>query len=300
MLNGPDNTIFSAMISPQPLIKCSTHRRHRMSMFEAHRRIHQPGKGIARESIATLSRDDMPSSNNHLGTYRVVLLQTEIDFSRYWRPERNQNTFSEHDGITLDERNVDLASSPHQPCPSNIVIPGHLSSAARDRIFHLVSKTARNQLKISSFPSPECIEKLIKVGIAKRTETDAWIHPYTFESETSRPVFLTALVAAGCVCFGIPSVNRTGLALQEIVRVALNELVDTLTKTASSYRSCSDISYRPSKTIAQSATSSTSRHLCYGSTLEPSVVIKGRWESQKAVSKASSRYCIHSYIITRY
>lgn len=142
-------------------------------------------------------------------------------------PERNQHTFSEHDGINLDESNVDLASPPHQPYASNVVIPDHLSPTTRDRIFQLVSKTARSQITIPSFPSPDCIEKLIKVGIAKRTETDAWIHPYTFESENSRPEFLTALVAAGCICFGIPSVNRTGLALQEIVRVALNALVRT-------------------------------------------------------------------------
>jgi hypothetical protein len=179
------------------------------------------------------------------------------------------------------------------------VIPGRLSSAARDRIFQLVLKTARNQLKISSFPSSDCVEKLVKVGIAKRTETDAWIHPYTFESETSRPVFLTALMTAGCVCFGIPSVNRTGLALQEIVRVALNELVDIPTKIVSSYLSYSDIRYRPSRIIAQYVTSSISRHLCYGSTLELSVVTKGRWKSQKAVSRALSRYCIHLSIATR-
>lgn len=144
---------------------------------------------------------------------------------RFWIPERNSHAFSEHDNITLDERNVDLASSPHMPCSSNVVIPDQLSAGARDRIFQLVSKTARSQITIPSFPSADCIDKLIKVGIAKRTETDAWIHPYIFESETSRPEFLTALVAAGCVCFGIPSVSRTGLALQEIVRVALNNLV---------------------------------------------------------------------------
>ncbi|KAJ4984578.1 C6 transcription factor [Stagonosporopsis vannaccii] len=142
----------------------------------------------------------------------------------FWIPERNSHAFSEHENITLDERNVDLASSPHMPYSSNVVIPDQLSSAARDRIFQLVSKTARSQITIPSFPSADCIDKLIKVGIAKRTETDAWIHPYTFESEISRPEYLTALVAAGCVCFGIPSVSRTGLALQEIVRVALNNL----------------------------------------------------------------------------
>lgn len=144
---------------------------------------------------------------------------------RFWIPTPNQHAFSEHENITLDERNVDLAASPHQPYSSNVVIPDQLSAGARDRIFQLVSKTARSQIMIPSFPSADCVDKLIKVGIAKRTETDAWIHPYLFESETARPEYLTALVAAGCVCFGIPAVSKTGLALQEIVRVALNNLV---------------------------------------------------------------------------
>jgi hypothetical protein len=143
-----------------------------------------------------------------------------------WLPEHNEKAFDDHEGITLDERQVDLASSPHHPYSSNVTIPGRLSQVSRDRIFQLVSKTARSQISIPSFPSADCLDRLIKVGIAKKTETDAWIHPYTFESEKSYPEFLTALVAAGCICFGIPSVNRTGLVLQEIVRVALNALFE--------------------------------------------------------------------------
>lgn len=111
------------------------------------------------------------------------------------------------------------------PYASNVVISDRLSSVARDRIFQLLFKTAKSQITIPSFPSAEYIDKLIKVGIVKRTESDAWIHPYTFESAKSRPEYLTALVAAGCICFGVPSVHRTGVALQEIVRVALNNLV---------------------------------------------------------------------------
>jgi hypothetical protein len=144
---------------------------------------------------------------------------------RLWAPSRNQNAFSEHSGPLLDERNVDIATPPHEPCASNVTIPDQLSPQTRDRIFQLVSKTAQSQISVPSFPSADCVDKLIKVGIAKRIETDAWIHPFSFCSETSMPEFVTALVAAGCVCFGIPSVSKTGLLLQEIVRVALSRLV---------------------------------------------------------------------------
>jgi hypothetical protein len=112
-----------------------------------------------------------------------------------------------------------------------VIIRDRLSGPARDRIFQLVSKAARSQIAVPSFPSADCLDKLVKVGIAKRTETDAWIHPHTFDSESSRPEYLTALVAAGCVCFGIPSVSKTGLVLQEIVRVALNVLVSLMRET---------------------------------------------------------------------
>lgn len=87
-------------------------------------------------------------------------------------------------------------------------------------------KTAKSQVTIPSFPSAKCLETLLKVGIAKRVETDAWIHPYTLCSETSRPELITALIAAGCVCFGIPSVSKTGLVLFEIARVALARLIE--------------------------------------------------------------------------
>ncbi|KAF2014451.1 hypothetical protein BU24DRAFT_481913 [Aaosphaeria arxii CBS 175.79] len=143
----------------------------------------------------------------------------------FWVPDQNQHAFSEN-AITIDSRNVDIASSPHQPCSPTISIPDRLSLQARDRIFQLISRTAQNQVSVLSFPSADCLDKLINVGIAKRIETDAWIHPFSFDSSTARPEYLTALVAAGCVCFGIPSVSRTGLVFQEIVRVALNKLVE--------------------------------------------------------------------------
>jgi hypothetical protein len=152
---------------------------------------------------------------------------------RSWFPTQNQHAFSEHESTTIDGQNLDLAASPHQPYESDVVIPGRLSSTSRDRIFKLVTNTAQAHISIPSFPDAECLDKLIKVGIAKRIENDAWIHPYTFDSNNALPELLTALVAAGCICFGIPVVNRTGLVLQEIARVALNKLVSWCLTTVS-------------------------------------------------------------------
>lgn len=119
-----------------------------------------------------------------------------------------------------------MATSPHQPFLPSLVLEDRLLPQTRDNIFQLVIKTAKSQVTIPTFPSAKCLETLLKVGIAKRVETDAWIHPYTLCSETARPELLTALIAAGCVCFGIPSVSKTGLLLFEIARVALARLIE--------------------------------------------------------------------------
>lgn len=105
---------------------------------------------------------------------------------------------------------------------------------ARDDIFKLVVQTAGSRLSISSFPSSDYLDTLIKIGIGKRTETDAWIHPYTFYEQQLRPELLTGLVAAGCVCCGLSSINKTGIILQEITRASLAQLVRSIRSTPSS------------------------------------------------------------------
>lgn len=143
-----------------------------------------------------------------------------------WKPEANSNAFSEHGTFPLDERQIDLAASPHQQSLPPLVLRRDLSARSRDRLFQLVVKTAESHISIPTFPSIECLNILLKVGLTKRMETDVWIHPYTFDAETARSELLIALIAAGCVCFGIPSVSKTGLVLFELTRAALHRLVE--------------------------------------------------------------------------
>ncbi|TKA81732.1 hypothetical protein B0A55_01117 [Friedmanniomyces simplex] len=143
-----------------------------------------------------------------------------------WFPESKQHAFSEHHDIRLDETNLHSAASPLEPYAETLSIPDKMSMQTRDRVFQLILRTAKSQISIPSFPSAECLELLMKIGIAKRLETDAWIHQSTFCSEQARSELLTALVAAGCVCFGVKSVSRTGLVLLEIVRRALHNAVE--------------------------------------------------------------------------
>ncbi|CEJ54998.1 hypothetical protein PMG11_01282 [Penicillium brasilianum] len=144
-----------------------------------------------------------------------------------WVPEKNQHGFSEERRIPL--RDSDSIPSSHQNRLDAIKIPGKLSAQDRDDILKLVLRTGGSRLSVTTFPSADYLDTLIKIGIGKRTETDAWIHPYTFYDsvyQQLRPELLTALVAGGCVCCGMPSINKTGIILQEITREGLARLVE--------------------------------------------------------------------------
>lgn len=127
--------------------------------------------------------------------------------------------------MPLESDNVDIATSPYWPYAVDLVIQDKLSLQSRDRILQLVIQTVGSRVSIPLFPTAEFLDVLIKNGIAKKIETDAWIHPHAFCSQTTRTELLVALVASGCTCAAITSIGNTGGMLQEIVRVALNNLV---------------------------------------------------------------------------
>ncbi|KAL4931835.1 C2H2-type zinc finger protein [Aspergillus undulatus] len=145
-----------------------------------------------------------------------------------WIPEKNQNGFSEEGQIPLQDADMTSSiSSLHRSRLESLNIRGKLTSQMRDHIFQLVLATGGSRLTVPSFPTAESLDALIKIGISKRTETDAWIHPYTLYRQDSRPELLTALVAAGCVCSAIPSIGKAGVILLEIVRLSLAQLVES-------------------------------------------------------------------------
>ncbi|KAL4748571.1 hypothetical protein BDW72DRAFT_205537 [Aspergillus terricola var. indicus] len=171
------------------------------------------------------------TSGQELNTEEENTKQRVAAFRRslwLWVPEKNQNGFSEDGQIPLRDGDMTASiSSLHRSRLEALNIRGKLTQQMRDNIFQLVLATGGPRLSVPSFPTAESLDALIKIGISKRTETDAWIHPYTLYRQVSRPELLTALVAAGCVCSAIPSVGKAGVLLLEIVRVSLAHLVES-------------------------------------------------------------------------
>jgi hypothetical protein len=140
-------------------------------------------------------------------------------------PDKTRNGAGGDAGPALADRDLDSSVlSPHT-APINFIIHETLSLRARDKIFRLIVKTGNNSVSMPEIPAVEYLDILIKIGLAKKLETDPWIHLYTFYNQDTRPELLAALVMAGCICCFTSSVSKTGVILQEIVRMSLRSLV---------------------------------------------------------------------------
>lgn len=125
----------------------------------------------------------------------------------------------------LEGHAIDLAASPSHIPLASVLLQDKLSLQSRDQVLQLITRTAKSRVAISSFPNPEYLDSLLKIGMAKRGFGEGWLHLATFRCEEARPELLAALIAAGCVALGNPAISKTGLVLQEVVRLSLERLV---------------------------------------------------------------------------
>lgn len=87
-----------------------------------------------------------------------------------WVPESNQNAYSEHNSIQIDERMDATTSTPVSRLASSLKLGDRLSLTTRDEVFRTVIKTAKSRVLIKTFPSAERLDILLRIGIAKRME----------------------------------------------------------------------------------------------------------------------------------
>ncbi|CAK7204853.1 hypothetical protein SEUCBS139899_007615 [Sporothrix eucalyptigena] len=147
-----------------------------------------------------------------------------------WNPVSGQSAFSELSGrfhIAIHKDTIDMPTSTAcEPLPLDVQLPDTLSASARDRILQFAVESAPTHISIAHFPAVEVLDRLIKTAITTRMSTDAWLHLGTFSYENTKPHLLAALVAAGCACFADASINKTGLMIQELVRISLERLFE--------------------------------------------------------------------------
>ena len=153
-----------------------------------------------------------------------------------WQPGKEENGELEHQNLILphDVRPESLNPS----TKTSSIIKKNLSLSTRDQILSMILRTASGQAAeriVGSFPSPGVLRDLVHLAFVRMGDLQAipMIHMPTLDLSEQRPELLGALIAYGSIHSSSPSVRAFGYAVQETVRMAINQLVSFTTIHAS-------------------------------------------------------------------
>ena len=148
---------------------------------------------------------------------------------RGWEPATGENHELEHQNLILahNVRTESFRASSGTWC----AVKKPLSLSMRDRILAMILRTASAQATertVASFPSAQVLGDLIHLALVRLQELPAssLIHLPSFDLDQQRPELLASLIAYGSISSPSPAVRKFGYAIQETVRIAINQLVN--------------------------------------------------------------------------
>ncbi|KAE9377617.1 hypothetical protein N431DRAFT_478819 [Stipitochalara longipes BDJ] len=143
-----------------------------------------------------------------------------------WNPPQNHDSLSRQQDISIDEGNV-LSNSGLQVPTQKRHLANLLNASTRDKIFKVVLNTCSQKQAISTFPSQTLLAGIVDVFYAQEVENlEARVQPNTFGLVNTLPELLLAFIAAGSVTVNSDSIQKMGMAFQEVVRLAVAELFE--------------------------------------------------------------------------
>lgn len=145
---------------------------------------------------------------------------------RGWEPGREENHELEHQNLVLPHN----VRQEYLNSVSGSIVKKPLSLSMRDRILAMILRTASPQATartVASFPPVEVLRDLIHLAFVRMRELQAisLIHLPSFVLDDQRPELLASLIAYGSISSPSTSVRKFGYAIQETVRIAINQLV---------------------------------------------------------------------------
>jgi Zinc finger, C2H2 type len=148
-----------------------------------------------------------------------------------WTPAQKDHLLSDRDSLALDEEAMPPSLTPSSsPFTSSLPSCNSLSINAglRDKMFYLVSAMTKYSTGVPSFPSLHLLNHIIDAYFHRQSnQIDTWIHTPTISMKDVHPEFLIALVCAGSTVISVPAIWKMGLALQDVVRVTVGDLVSS-------------------------------------------------------------------------
>lgn len=157
-------------------------------------------------------------------------------FKRYspwlWEPNTQEDYVDrQKEGLALDEQAISQSSAFDRMMfqHSRKIM---LKLQQRDSIFSLVLAQNKDVRKVPSFPTLEFLNFLLHAHFLQdEQKMNSWIHAASLDLDTAMPELLAAIISSGATFISVPAVWRFGLALHEIVRLALTDEVCVLHNT---------------------------------------------------------------------
>ena len=143
-----------------------------------------------------------------------------------WTPALKDHVFRDHEHLAIDDNTTISSLSPM----SSVNVPScgfpRLNAGARDKMYYTVSTVDKYSKQSPEFPSLENLNHIVEAFFLRQSyQVDNWIHVASLSLSDVIPEFLIALVIAGSAVISVPAIWKMGLALQDVVRVKIGELV---------------------------------------------------------------------------
>lgn len=149
-----------------------------------------------------------------------------------WNPTQNDQTMRGQDDHHLDERSI---SSLLTPTPNSPMVNGNdfasccMTTHRRDQILGILHTLRRDSTQFPSLPTLPLLNEIIQVYfLYSNNWIDHMVHAASFDGANALPQLLLSIIAAGSALISIPAIWKMGLALQEVVRVAVGEFVSCI------------------------------------------------------------------------
>lgn len=143
-----------------------------------------------------------------------------------WSPASKDRALSDQSDLTIHEDQLATSLTPSSIAGGKSFDHIFLDSSARDRIFALVLSTNSGGKAVPGFPQIELFNQLLQNYFVRQSYlTTSWIHIPSFDSAKCQPHLLIALISAGSTLVSVPAIWKLGLALQEVTRLTIADLV---------------------------------------------------------------------------
>jgi hypothetical protein len=182
-------------------------------------------KTVSSSSPSTLSLRADAFQLSPWFVFPKLTLMHDTNLCREWNPPQHHDSLSRQQDISIDEARVP-SDSGVQPSTQKHPFGNLLDVSTRDKIFKVVLNICSPKHSISSFPSQALLHHVVEVFYAQEVESlEARVQPNTSALINTLPELILAFIAAGSVSVNSDSIKKMGMAFQEVVRLAVAELV---------------------------------------------------------------------------